>query len=245
MAQRMKKRCARAPAVVQDRASAEPRAPAKPPPPPAILRPAVGAGLIFGGAYTAAEPLANSNPLEGRELSRTAEAWGWCEWLRVSLLLAALAAACLALAPETISQRALAQAARRPNPLLAFAGSIAQPAAADHIPGPAAIGAIHYWSDDDSTTITVGLPSLVFFESHRLAHPSRVYFDLAGTEMPAELQGRVIQVEVGQTWVRKIRVAQWKPGVTRVVLETTSNCDYSAMIASDPYRLMVKLNAPK
>jgi hypothetical protein len=62
--------------------------------------------------------------------------------------------------------------------------------------------------------------------------------------MPATLHGRLIQVPLTETFVRKIRVAEWKPGITRVVLETTQSCDYSAMIAPDPYRLIIKLHTP-
>jgi hypothetical protein len=174
--------------------------------------------------------------LGGREVSRTAEVWGWCEWLRISLLLAALTAAALAMGPRAIAQRAQAQAPRPLDP------PALAPAAA---PGTAAIGAIHYWSDDRSTTVSVDLPGLVVFAGHRLTGPDRVYFDLQGTEMPADLQGRVIQVPMEETLVRRIRVAQWKPGVTRVVFETTRSCDYSAMIAPNPYRLVVKLQDRK
>lgn len=184
---------------------------------------AEAAGLLFGGAGV---------PLGGREVSRTAEVWGWCEWLRISLLLAALAAAALVISPRAIAQRARAQA---PHPL--DPPALASAASA----GTAAIGAIHYWSDDRSTTVSVDLPGLVVFAGHRLTGPDRVYFDLQGTEMPADVQGRLIQVPVEETLVRRIRVAQWKPGVTRVVFETTRSCDYSAMIAPNPYRLVVKL----
>jgi hypothetical protein len=51
-------------------------------------------------------------------------------------------------------------------------------------------------------------------------------------------------MHVGEPFVRKIRVAEWAPDVTRVALEIKPGSDYSAMIASDPYRLVVKIHAP-
>jgi hypothetical protein len=61
--------------------------------------------------------------------------------------------------------------------------------------------------------------------------------------MPKHLQNKVVQVDVAEKFVRKIRMAQWQPGITRVVLELTPDSDYSAMIAPDPYRLVIKLYA--
>ena len=139
--------------------------------------------------------------------------------------------------------RAHAQSVRLQNAVASSPGRPAQPAAVPT--GPATVGAIHYWSDDNSTTVTVDLGALVFFDAQRLTGPDRVYFDLQQTHMPAKLQGRLIQVSVGQTFVKKIRIAERGPEVTRVVLETTPNCVYSAMIAPDPYRLVVNLHAPK
>ena len=63
--------------------------------------------------------------------------------------------------------------------------------------------------------------------------------------MRDDLRDKVIQVNVAEGFVQKIRIAEWKPGITRVVLETKPGCAYSAMIAPDPYRLVVRLHAPE
>ncbi|HEX6908379.1 MAG TPA: AMIN domain-containing protein [Terriglobales bacterium] len=172
-----------------------------------------------------------------------AQLLGWCEWVRMSLLAAALTAAGIALAAKTFQQAAHAQVARLQYAPVPSSSPAVPPSAASK-DGSAAIRTINYWSDDSSTTVTVNLPGLVAFAAHRLTGPERVYFDLQGAPMPAAVQGRLIQVPLTELFVRKIRVAQWKPGITRVVLETTRSCDYSAMIAPDPYRLVIKLHAP-
>lgn len=164
--------------------------------------------------------------------------WHWCEWLRICLVTAALLAAGLVMAAQTMAQRALARSAH-PQ----YMAAAPQPEVPARY-GNHAIGPIHYWSDENSTTLSIDLQDLVFFEGHQLRNPDRVYFDLKGIQMPHGLHGKVVQVGVAETFVRKIRVAEWRPGITRVVLETPRSCAYSAMIAPDPYRLIVKLHAP-
>ena len=174
------------------------------------------------------------------EIGKAAQVWNWCEWLRISLVAASLLAAGIAAAAKARVRQVL-----HPPSVFSASETASSSPPATASAGPATIGPIHYSSDDRSTTVTVRLPGLVFFEAHRLTHPDRVYFDLRGTQMPTELHGRLIQVDVSETFVHKIRVAERENGVTRVVLETTPGCAYSAMIAPDPYRLIIQLHAPE
>jgi hypothetical protein len=201
------------------------------------LKPPAGPALIFA----ADDASAKAWHTDAADIGQKARLWAWCEWLRLSLVAAAVITATFVLTAKTVAQRTYARTVRLQNALSASQARPAQPAA---IPSaPATVGAIHYWSDDHSTTVTVDLGALVFFDAQRLTGPDRVYFDLQTTRMPAKLQGKLIQVSVEQTFVKKIRVAERGPDVTRVVLETTPNCVYSAMIAPDPYRLVVNLHA--
>jgi hypothetical protein len=193
--------------------------------------------LIFG----AEEASGKAWQSDAADLGKAAQLWAWCEWLRLSLVAAAVIAAAFVLTAKTMALRAHAQSVRLQNAVASLPRRPAQPRAVPT--GPATVGAIHYWSDDNSTTVTVDLGALVFFDAQRITGPDRVYFDLQQTRMPANLNGRLVQVAVGQTFVRQIRVAERGPDVTRVVLETTPNCVYSAMIAPDPYRLVVNLHA--
>jgi len=211
-------------------------------PPPRKQIPAAD-GLIFHGRFSAFDIHQPSASPEFGDMCRTARVWGWCEWLRISLVAAALIAAALVVAARTMAEGAQAQGVRLQSPPLSQAATLPQPLTEAGSAGPETVGTIHYWSDDSSTTVTIDLQKLVFFEAHRLTGPDRVYFDLQSTQMPLDLQRRLIQVDVAETFVRKIRMAERGPGVTRVVLETTPNADYSAMIAPDPYRLVIKLHA--
>jgi hypothetical protein len=204
---------------------------------PASVKPPAGPALIFA----ADDASAKAWHTDAADIGQKARLWAWCEWLRLSLVEAAVITAVFVLTAKTVAQRAYAQSVRLQNAVASSTARSARPAAVPT--GPATVGAIHYWSDDTSTTVTVDLGALVFFDAQRLTGPDRVYFDLQQTHMPAKLQGRLIQVSVGQTFVKKIRIAERGPEVTRVVLETTPNCVYSAMIAPDPYRLVVNLHA--
>ncbi len=161
----------------------------------------------------------------------------------MSLLAAALMAAGIALAAKSSREHAHVQVTRTKYEPVFSSGPASPLSGAGKNGGSAAIGTINYWSDDSSTTVTVSLPGMAAFAAHRLTRPDRVYFDLQGAPMPAALHGRLIEVPLTETFVRKIRIAERGPGVTRLVLETEHNCDYSAMIAPDPYRLIIKLRA--
>ena len=230
----MKRRPRHASSAVPKPRNLRPRPELCPPPP----KPPAGPALIFGADEASGKPWHS----DAAEVGKKAQLWAWFEWLRLSLVAAAVITAIFVLTAKTMAQRAYARNLRQQN---APSSSLARPQPAAAPAGPATVGAIHYWSDDTSTTVTVDLGALVFFDAQRLTGPDRVYFDLQQTQMPAKLQGRLVQVNVGQTFVKKIRIAERGPGVTRVVLEITPNCVYSAMIAPDPYRLVVNLHPPK
>ncbi|HKW27422.1 MAG TPA: AMIN domain-containing protein [Terriglobales bacterium] len=233
----MKRRLRHASSAVPKRAirNSPPQPELCPPPAP---KPPAGPALIFA----ADDASAKAWHTEAADIGQKARLWAWCEWLRLSLVAAAVITATFVLTAKTVAQRSYARTVRMQNAPSSSPARPVQPAAPA---GPATVGAIHYFSDDNSTTVTVDLGALVFFDAQRLTGPDRVYFDLQQTRMPENLHGRLIQVAVGQTFVKKIRVAERGPDVTRVVLETTPNCVYSAMIAPDPYRLVVNLHAPK
>jgi N-acetylmuramoyl-L-alanine amidase/putative methionine-R-sulfoxide reductase with GAF domain len=111
----------------------------------------------------------------------------------------------------------------------------------------ARITVIRHWSSADSSTVVLDLEDQVQYEAHRLAHPDRIYFDLHDTSLAPEFAGRTI--EVGDALLARVRVAQPVSGLTRVVLETKGNSDFSVSLEPNPYRLVVQVHrlgaAPK
>ena len=120
-----------------------------------------------------------------------------------------------------------------PNSATAPEGTTPEPGKLPHITG------IRHWSAADSSTVVLDLEDQIQYEAHRLAHPDRIYFDLHDTSLAPELAGKTI--EIGDALLARVRVAQPTSGLTRVVLETKSNSDFSVSLEPNPYRLVVQV----
>ena len=101
------------------------------------------------------------------------------------------------------------------------------------------ITGIRHWSSADSSTVVLDLQDQVQYEAHRLQRPDRIYFDLHDTSLAPEFAGKTI--EVGDALLARVRVAQPISGLTRVVLETKGNSDFSVSLEPNPYRLVVQV----
>jgi N-acetylmuramoyl-L-alanine amidase len=106
------------------------------------------------------------------------------------------------------------------------------------------INSIKHTSEGDYTRITINLERDVRFESQRLDHPDRVFFDLKNTRLASRLLGSSVNVDDGR--VKKVRMAQYKPGQARIVIETDGRASFNAALLPDPPRLVidVKGNSP-
>jgi N-acetylmuramoyl-L-alanine amidase len=99
---------------------------------------------------------------------------------------------------------------------------------------------IRHWSTPDYTRVAIDLEDEVKYEAGRIPSPDRVFFDLQETKLAPELTGKSFEVDDG--FLRKIRVAQYQRGVTRVVLEVDPVSEYSAFLLPNPYRLIVDIH---
>jgi N-acetylmuramoyl-L-alanine amidase/putative methionine-R-sulfoxide reductase with GAF domain len=104
------------------------------------------------------------------------------------------------------------------------------------------ITGIRHWSSADSSTVVLDLEDQVQYETHRLANPDRIYFDLHDTSLSADLVGKTI--DIGDPLLARVRVAQPASGLTRIVLETKGNSNYSVSLEPNPYRLVVQIRKP-
>jgi N-acetylmuramoyl-L-alanine amidase/putative methionine-R-sulfoxide reductase with GAF domain len=98
---------------------------------------------------------------------------------------------------------------------------------------------IRHWSSADASTVVLDLEDQVQYEAHRLTGPDRIYFDLHDTSLAPEFAGKAI--EIGDALLARVRVAQPVSGLTRVVLETRGNSNYSVSLEPNPYRLIVQV----
>ncbi|HLQ50678.1 MAG TPA: N-acetylmuramoyl-L-alanine amidase, partial [Terriglobales bacterium] len=99
---------------------------------------------------------------------------------------------------------------------------------------------IRHWSTPDYTRVAIDLEDEVKYEAGRIPSPDRVFFDLQETKLAPELTGKSFDVDDG--FLRKIRVAQYQRGVTRVVLEVDPVSEYSAFLLPNPYRLIIDIH---
>ena len=99
---------------------------------------------------------------------------------------------------------------------------------------------IRHWSTPDYTRVAIDVESDVKFDSQRIAGPDRIFFDLRDTKLASTLVGKSFDVDDG--FLKKIRVAQFQRGRTRVVLEVDDLSDYDAFLLPNPYRLIIDIH---
>jgi N-acetylmuramoyl-L-alanine amidase len=99
---------------------------------------------------------------------------------------------------------------------------------------------VRYWSTPDYTRVAIDLEEEVKYEAGRVPSPDRIFFDLHDTKLASELVGK--SFDVGDGFLRKIRIAQFALGMTRVVLEVDDVAEYSAFLLPNPYRLIIDIH---
>jgi N-acetylmuramoyl-L-alanine amidase len=104
----------------------------------------------------------------------------------------------------------------------------------------ARVTAIRHWSTPDYTRVAIDVEQDVRFESQRLEHPERIFFDLQNTKLASTLLGKSFEVEDG--FLRRLRVAQSQSGRTRIVLEVEDSSEYSAFLLPNPSRLIIDIH---
>ena len=114
-----------------------------------------------------------------------------------------------------------------------------EPAAPQELVKMPHVTGIRHWSSADSSTVVLDLEDQVQYEAHRLANPDRIYFDLHDTQLAPELSGK--SIDIGDGLLSRVRIAQPVAGMTRIVLETKANTNFSVSLEPSPYRLVVEV----
>jgi N-acetylmuramoyl-L-alanine amidase len=102
------------------------------------------------------------------------------------------------------------------------------------------VNTIRRWVGPDYTRIIIGVEDEVQFNAQRVANPDRLVFDLLNARMSPALVGKTFTVEDG--FLRQIRVGQYQPTVTRVVLDVKQIDDYSVFSLPNPFRLVIDIH---
>jgi N-acetylmuramoyl-L-alanine amidase len=104
----------------------------------------------------------------------------------------------------------------------------------------ARVTGIRHWSTPDYTRVAIDLEQDIKFESQRIDRPDRIFFDLLDTKLASTLVGKTFDVDDG--FLKKIRIAQFQRGKTRVVLEVEDLSDYDAFLLPNPSRLIIDIH---
>ncbi len=105
---------------------------------------------------------------------------------------------------------------------------------------PAQVMAIRHWVGPNYSRIVISLEGEAKFDTSRLVNPDRIVLDLSNTQLSPALPGRAFPGEDG--YLRQIRVAQYRPGVARVVLDVQKIEDYSIFTLPNPFRLVIDIH---
>jgi len=101
---------------------------------------------------------------------------------------------------------------------------------------------VRFWSLTGTTRVAIETTGEFHYKSDHIPNPERLFFDVEGAKPKGG--GRKIQVkQVNDRLLKRIRIAENVPGVTRVVLDLETNVEFTASQLSNPDRLIVELRA--
>jgi N-acetylmuramoyl-L-alanine amidase len=101
----------------------------------------------------------------------------------------------------------------------------------------ATLSEVRYWSNEDYTRVVLQLDREVAFERVVLSDPDRIYFDLPQTRVDPRLIDRTY--EVNGLFIKRIRLAENRPGLIRVVLDFDRVDQHTVFALYDPFRIVV------
>jgi N-acetylmuramoyl-L-alanine amidase len=99
---------------------------------------------------------------------------------------------------------------------------------------------VRHWSTPDYTRVAIDLEQEVQYQAGRVPHPDRIFFDLYDTKLASDLVGK--SFDIGTGFLHRIRVAQYKANMARVVLDVDDVAEYSAFLLPNPYRLIIDIH---
>ena len=107
---------------------------------------------------------------------------------------------------------------------------------------PRTVSAVRHWNLGEVTRVAVEVSGDFQYRSDRLHEPERIYFDILNSR--PRFDKKVFYTEtVDDKLLRRVRVAETVPGVTRVVLDLGDAVEVTTSQISAPNRLMIELRA--
>jgi len=113
-------------------------------------------------------------------------------------------------------------------------------AAAETTHAPLRVAAVRHWKSGDVTRVAIEVSGTFKFRSDRLQNPDRVYYDILNSR-PSIGSKRAYSEVVDDALLKRVRVAETVPGITRIVLELGDNVAATPSELINPSRLIVEL----
>ena len=101
------------------------------------------------------------------------------------------------------------------------------------------VTAVRHWSVGEVTRVAIEVSGEFQYRSDRLHNPERIYFDILNAR--PRLERKLSSEEATGKLLKRIRMAETAPGVTRVVLELGDAVEAAPSQLLNPHRLMVEL----
>ncbi len=103
------------------------------------------------------------------------------------------------------------------------------------------IEAVRFWSFGDVTRIAVATKGDFKIHTEQIDGPPRLFFDLTGVRPPVAHKKGVQSIQVQDSLVKQIRIAETAPGVTRIVFDLQTLVDFNSSQLGNPDRLMIEI----
>jgi N-acetylmuramoyl-L-alanine amidase len=112
--------------------------------------------------------------------------------------------------------------------------------AEQHSGSASTIRDIRFWSTDDYTRVVIDMDLETRYHKTRLSNPDRIYFDISNARLGRDLKDKTF--EVADEFLKRVRVAQNKTDVVRVVLDFETVNDFSVFELHDPFRVIIDIH---
>ena len=102
---------------------------------------------------------------------------------------------------------------------------------------------VRAWSHADSTRVIVETTGPFEYQSERANNPDRLYVDILHSR-PWIARRRLATREIGDKLVRRVRIAETSPGITRIVFDLVNQADFKITRLDAPDRMVIELRLP-
>ncbi len=103
----------------------------------------------------------------------------------------------------------------------------------------AAVRSIQCRSEADHTRVTIELDERAGYQVQRISNPERFFLDFSNTWLVLDTPDSIVPAD--DIYLRKVRTAQYQPGVVRVVLDLKPGADCTVSETQNPFRIIVEI----